>query len=649
MKRVIFFLFIIYSLPSYSQTYALELSVQLTAVSSSGPDAVTLQWLPFAGATQYKIYRKLPSAGSWGTAIAILTASDSSYMDNTVVNGTSYEYRVERIAPTTAYGYALSGVGTQLIDNNGIMVLVVDSFFLPALNTEITQLVNDYEADGWFVKQVQVNRNQSVASIKSQVQAVYNQDIANTKALMLLGHIPVPYSGQINPDGHPDHYGAWPADVFYADMDGAWTDAAIDNDTTASDPRNDNIPGDGKYDQSELPSIVELQTGRVDFYNLPAFTATETQLMQNYLLKLHAFKTRVWIPNDVAVVEDNFGGYAEGFGASGYKNFSVAVGPENIYTTDWLGTLDTINALWSYGCGGGWYQGASGIASSTDFATDSVLSVFNMLFGSYFGDWDVQNSFLRAPLGSGTVLTNVWAGRPHWQFHQMALGYTIGYSTLKTQNNTSTYFTSTLDPGYFGRWVHIALMGDPSLRLHYIAPPSNLVSIEDGNHVVHLSFIASTETVNGYYIYRKLLNGINWTRLNNTLFTGLSYNDSTLTTGGDYQYMVRAARDQQTASGTYENLSLGTMASVSSNLASINIEEDLFSLYPNPASDQVTIRLSNPLAIETAVFVYNSLGEQVLTTMFKSFTNQLSLDISPLSSGVYYVQTGNYTCKFIRK
>ena len=651
MKRygVLFLLLMNFSSSLFSQTYALDNSVLLTAAGSTGPDAVTLTWRSYPGTTQYQVYRKLPASAAWGTAIATLTPADTSYTDLTVTNGTVYEYRVDRIAPTIANGYVLSGVNTHLNYNNGIMILLTDSFFVPVLNTEINQLVADYEADGWFVKQVYISRSQSVPSVKARIVTLYNQDPTNTKALMILGHIPVPYSGLINPDGHPDHLGAWPADVFYADMNGTWTDASENDSTSASDPRNHNVPGDGKYDQSLIPSTLELQTGRVDLYNLPAFTATETQLMQKYLHKLHAFKTRGFIPQDAAVIEDNFGGYSEGFSSSGYKNFSAMVGPDNTYTTDWLTTLDTLNALWSYGCGGGWYQGASGIAASTDFAADSVLSVFNMLFGSYFGDWDVQNSFLRSALGSGTMLTNVWAGRPHWQFHQMALGYPIGYSALKTQNNSSTYYTSNLSPGYFGQWVHISLQGDPSLRLHYIAPPSAMAAVEDANHTVHLSWTGSTEIVAGYYVYRKKLTDINWTQLNSSLLAGFMYNDSTLSSGGDYQYMVRAARDQQTASGTYENLSLGSMASMSSTLMSEDIPGTYFSVYPNPAGAYTNIRLAAKSSIDINIYVYNSLGEMIYNTILPAGSQQLILDTETLSPGVYFVQTGGYTCKFIRQ
>jgi hypothetical protein len=90
--------------------------------------------------------------------------------------------------------------------------------------------------------------------------------------VFLLGRIRVPYSGDIYPDGHPDHEGAWPADVYYADMNGAWTDNAV-NVTVANDERHRNVPEDGKFDQSVLPTDVELQIGRVDFANMPAFAS----------------------------------------------------------------------------------------------------------------------------------------------------------------------------------------------------------------------------------------------------------------------------------------------------------------------------------------------------------------------------------------
>ena len=59
-----------------------------------------------------------------------------------------------------------------------------------------------------------------IKSFKNLILNDYAIDTTNIKAVFLFGHIPVPYSGNINPDGHPDHLGAWPADVYYGDVDG---------------------------------------------------------------------------------------------------------------------------------------------------------------------------------------------------------------------------------------------------------------------------------------------------------------------------------------------------------------------------------------------------------------------------------------------
>src|SRR5947208_12604142 len=108
--------------------------------------------------------------------------------------------------------------------------------------------------DGWTVLRREVTRTERVLTVKGFITAVYNADAANVKALFLFGHVPVPYSGDIVPDGHmPDHVGAWPCDGFYGDMDGTWTDNAV-NDSSASEARTRNVPGDGKFDQSTFPA-----------------------------------------------------------------------------------------------------------------------------------------------------------------------------------------------------------------------------------------------------------------------------------------------------------------------------------------------------------------------------------------------------------
>src|SRR5690606_22255701 len=136
-----------------------------------------------------------------------------------------------------------------------------------------------------------------------------------------------------------------------------------------------------------------------------------------------AYRHKLFSSVNRALIDDNFPSMAEGFSASGWMSFSPLCHPDSIVTTDYRTTMASESHLWSYGCGAGSYTSCNGIGNSSNFATDSLLSVFTMLFGSYFGDWDSpSNNFLRMPLGNGTTLANCWSGRPFWFFHHMAMG-----------------------------------------------------------------------------------------------------------------------------------------------------------------------------------------------------------------------------------
>jgi hypothetical protein len=148
------------------------------------------------------------------------------------------------------------------------------------------------------------------------------QDNPSIEAVFLFGHIPVPYSGDICPDGHePGHKGAWPADVYYGDVDGVWTDSEV-SVTGASSTRNHNVPGDGKFDQSEIPSAVELAVGRVDVSGYRTlFSPSEQEYARRYLNKNHAFRHGRVETRRVGLIDDNFFSPC-GMTVSAWRNFS---------------------------------------------------------------------------------------------------------------------------------------------------------------------------------------------------------------------------------------------------------------------------------------------------------------------------------------
>ena len=398
------------------------------------------------------------------------------------------------------------------------------------------------------MKQILVARNANVVHIKDSIKAKYSEDPTSAHTIFLLGHVPVPYSGAftVPPDGHTDHVAAWPSDGYYGDMDGVWTDASV-NSTSGADPRNRNVPGDGKFDRSSFPTPIECWVGRVDFANLPIITTPEIDLLKQYLDRNHAFRNNDFAPRNRAIIDDNFGAFSgEAFASGGWRSIAPVVGDTAIEEGDLLTSTRSNSYLWAYACGAGSYTSCSGVGTSSDFASDSQQAVFMMMFGSYFGDWDMTNNLMRTALAKGTSLSICWSGRPHWIFHHTGLGEPLGYSVKITQFNLGLYITNTFQTG-----IHLSLLGDPTLRTHYIKPASNLVAEAISNHA-KLTWTPATGLVAGYNIYRSL-NGAPFEKVNNNPITSNSYSDSCLDFLGIYNYKVRSVLISKTASGTYWN------------------------------------------------------------------------------------------------
>ena len=507
--------------------------------------------------------------------------------------------------------------------------------------------------DGWTIIRKNIGRNASALSVKRIIQKIYFADPANVKSVFIFGHVPVPYSGDMNPDGHPDHLGAWPCDDYYADMDSAWTDITV-NDTLAARIQNHNKPGDGKCDQDALyamgSDLIELAVGRVDLSDMPSFPKTETQLLKQYIKKDSNFKFKVINPLRQALVADNFGSYnLEYFASTGWRNFASLFNAPNVVGNNlgYFTAMTTQSYLFSYGCGGGTYTSAGGIGSTTDFVTDSIQSVFTMLFGSYFGDWDSQDNFLRAPLASkGWTLTNCWGGRPYWDFHHMGLGETVGYCAKLSVNSNNTLYVTNPEYPWLGQYGNMGFMGDPSLRLHPVAPPSNLVGAIHAGGSIDLSWnaAASSDSVLGYYMYRLDTATEVYNRISPFIIVGLGYNDASPINGKNY-YMVRSIRLEKSASGTYFNMSQGMFDTTFINttgIPQIAVQSIQINVFPNPSHGVFTFTFGHPAAIAESQFnveIYNIMGQKVYGGMMNPAAggqHDNLIDISSQPDGVYF-------------
>jgi len=637
------------SIAQPSSAYA----VQVSASVSNNPPSIKLEWPFDVSANNYNVYRKTKESGFWGLPDTILPGTATFYMDDSVKVGEAYEYKIWKSASGyNGYGYIYAGIEAPAYEDRGKVILVIDSTYAIPLAAEITRLEEDLHGDGWHVIKLYVLRNDSVHVVKARILDAFKTDSINVKAVFLLGHVPVPYSGNIAPDGHvPDHLGAWPADVYYGDIDGIWTDVSVNN-TAATRPQNRNVPFDGKFDQSLIASNIELQVGRVDMYDMPAFAESDTELLRQYLDKDHDFRHQLITAEHRALIDDNFFGFfGEAFASSGWRNFATMFGSTNVSSTlDYFPTLDSASYLWSYGCGGGSYTSASGIGNTAQFASTPVKSVFTVLFGSYFGDWDTQNNFLRAPLASKThCLTNFWAGRPHWAFHHMALGENIGYSTRLTQNNSFLYTAN-----FGGRSIHVALMGDPTLKMHIVGPPAmlNTDSINSTPHV-KLTWNASQDSVLGYYIYRESDTAGPFTRISAEIVMDTSFIDS-MPLNGMNRYMVRAIKLELSGSGTYYNLSQGifnTTTRVITGISTLKQMNDQLFVYPSPTDGKFYIELESKTNFRGHIFVYDIKGSMVYSEHITLNNSKLykEIDLTSMAKGIYFVRVHSGKKRFSYK
>jgi hypothetical protein len=293
--------------------------------------------------------------------------------------------------------------------------------------------------------------------------------------------------------------------------------------------------------------------------------------------------------------------------------------------------------LWSYGCGAGSYasiQGLNGASAlySSDLATTGIQSSFTMLFGSYFGDWDKNNNLLRASLASGRTLASVWAGRPNWHFHTMASGDHIGISAKMSQDKDSYYSSLNLGGGFVtAEGVHVALMGDPSIRLYYELPPSNL-SIVNNSNLAELAWTASSDpTIDGYNVYRED-NGI-WSKLNDTIINTLSFTDSP-PFAGVWSYMVKSINLKTNSSGTFYNESLGIIGEELFTVGLSVTDQLEVQIFPNPAQEYVNIFSNQRTRFRTSM--YSLEGRLVKSTHW--VTGKLILNLEQIAAGIYVIR-----------
>jgi hypothetical protein len=574
---------------AYTDAEVRSAAVELRATVSAAVPRVTLHWnaSPYP-VTNQTVYRRLPGTGGWELTTS-LSPSVVSWADTTAAHQTLYEYRVERIHASplgaVAEGWIWAGAEVSAVEDRGRLILAVDATMAGTLADELHRLVSDLTGDGWEVVRTDISRAATPIQARDAIRGWYAVDPGRTRAVLLLGHLPVPYSGMVCPDGHWDpppmahHRGAWPTDAFYGDMDGFWADTSVNYSVgNVAGVRNHNVPGDGKFDVSLLVGehLPEIAVGRIDLANMGGISAglSETELLRRYLDRHHAFRHRQGnfaTLGERALVDDTLFGPAWGLptATSGWTSGVALFGNTNTTAGDWIPALRDQDYLMAYGCGPGAFDGAEGISSSADFRDTRCRAIFNMTFGSFFGDWDSNDNYLRAPLvgrSDSRGLVSVWSGVPMWRLFALAAGGTMADAyrhVVHEVNQPGGPFPPTDESWTNPDQSHVALMGDPSLRSHPVMPVTSLNASLAGNQV-SLSWVnpASESNRLGSRVYRATAIFGPYTRVGSqTALNTTSFLD-TPPYPGHWYYLVRTVKRQTTASASYDNLAQGVLAEI---------------------------------------------------------------------------------------
>ena len=655
-------------------------SVTVEAKVQSTPNpAIILSWNKDDRAESYAVFRKDPTMHSWsdqaewGNAIANLGKDDLTYTDENVTSGIAYEYQILKVCTpagiktlnlgvtdtVTSYfgsGYVLSGINVSPVLSRGTVILLIDSTMMMPLSAEIARLEQDLKKELWTVIKRSAPRAtafnpEAVTTTKEIIFSIIEKNPNELYSILLLGRIPVPYSGLMAPDGHsPDHVGAWPADVYYADFDGEWSDESI-NSSGASRVENKNVPGDGKFDKSQNDADIKYPVGRIDFYNLTSFAETELQLLKRYLDKNHAFRSGAIKPVYEATVDDNFGAYGEGFSGSAYRGFGGLVGKDNIVANrEFLDS--TITTMFSYGCGAGSYTSCAGVGGIAEFSKRPITSIFTMIFGSYFGDWDSKDNVMRSVVASrGTVLTTGWAARPHWFFHPMGLGKPIGEVLLGAQNNTqqympSIYVTKRYPGGVYyqvaPRGTHIALIGDPTLRMTSNMPIETPKNIGVTSTVSAQIDWESVPNANGYLVYKSSSEAGPFEALTPSPITETTFNDIKANWKQDVVYQVRAVMLRETKSGSFYEVSApNTSEKINVSVDENTAQEFRIACSPQPMSYSGIIQFVAPHAVQAEISIHSMDGrlmKALLKARIESGGHSLMVPAQELPIGMYMVR-----------
>jgi hypothetical protein len=147
---------------------------------------------------------------------------------------------------------------------SNVVEVVVNAAIYPDLTSELTQYTSDLVAAGWSVR-IDTMRGTRAPALRSLLQSV-----TDIKGTVLVGELPIAWYYSDWGGGSPEEF---PCDLYFADLDGTWTDSN----------------NDGLFDGHTGNVAPEIWVGRL--YTRPLTWDDEVRLLKHYFYKNHLYRT----------------------------------------------------------------------------------------------------------------------------------------------------------------------------------------------------------------------------------------------------------------------------------------------------------------------------------------------------------------------
>ncbi|MDG1893000.1 MAG: hypothetical protein P8L18_16980 [Verrucomicrobiota bacterium] len=491
----------------------------LSASVERDPLRVVLSW-PMRQGLRYSVKRRLLGQSKWKVLKQNVDTDGFEDGSSGLQEGNVYAYEVAPSGPGANARTVHVATYTSAVHHRGKVLLLVDQTLTRALSADLEVFQKALERDGWSVVLEKAPRHDDsrwsgnvkrIQSIKEQIHRHLSKHVEGLRMALIIGHVAVPYAGYQALDGHvrpgDDHRGAWPSDAFYGDLDGVWRDRTV-NHVSDTHRSNTNVPGDGKFDEDQIPTFLEVAVGRIDFAHLPSIDGSifdekprrrhlvEIELIRQYLRKSMAYREGSLNFSSDALVQSFLPlAMNKPFYRTAIGNASTWFGHVPGPIRKGHGFHPEEKALWAF------MAGRSGSASfadarwrTRDFNHRSKVphAAFLMFYSSWHGDWNLKDAFLRGCLASptGGLATMSMMSGP-WFLVDMGRGACLGDAFLSSANQDTRRCSRAL-----------AILGDPTLS-NYVTPPIRSLSLQENRESRHLTWSVPNdiEDIEGIYIY----------------------------------------------------------------------------------------------------------------------------------------------------